>query len=87
MNRREFIALAGVAAAAASLGIEPVMAKVFSPADIEAAIVSLAKQPGSGLIIAPDTFSEINGDLIVTLAAQHRVPVVYAISRFATRGG
>ena len=74
-------------AAAASLGIEPVMAKVFSAADIEAAIASLAKQPGSGLIVAPDTFSEINGDLIVTLAAEHRVPAVYAISRFAMRGG
>jgi putative ABC transport system substrate-binding protein len=74
-------------AAATSLGIEPLMAKVFSPADIEAAIVSLGKQPGSGLIVAPDTFSEINGDLIVALAAQHRVPAVYAISRFAMRGG
>jgi putative tryptophan/tyrosine transport system substrate-binding protein len=74
-------------AAATSLGIEPVMAKVFSAADIEAAIASLAKAPGSGLIVAPDTFSEINGDLIVTLAAEHRVPAVYAISRFAMRGG
>jgi putative ABC transport system substrate-binding protein len=74
-------------AAATSLGIEPVMAKVFSAADIEAAIASLAKQPGSGLIVAPDTFSEINGDLIVALAAEHRVPAIYAISRFAMRGG
>jgi putative ABC transport system substrate-binding protein len=74
-------------AAATSLGIEPVMAKVFSAGDIEAAIASLAKAPGSGLIVAPDTFSEINGDLIVTLAAEHRVPAVYAIRRFATRGG
>ncbi len=74
-------------AAATSLGIEPVMAKVFSAGDIETAIASLAKAPGSGLIVAPDTFSEINGDLIVTLAAEHRVPAVYAIRRFATRGG
>jgi putative ABC transport system substrate-binding protein len=73
--------------AAVSLGIEPVMAKVFSPADIEAAIAALGQQPGSGLIVAPDTFSEINGDLIVSLAAQHRVPAVYAIRRFAMRGG
>ena len=48
--------------------------EVYTPADIEAAIGSLGKQPGSGLIVAPDTFSEINGDLIVSLAAQHRVP-------------
>jgi putative ABC transport system substrate-binding protein len=65
----------------------PTIANVFDASDIAAAIGSLGKQPGSGLIVAPDTFSEVNGDLIVSLAAQHRVPAVYAISRFAKRGG
>ena len=74
-------------AAAASLGIAPISANVHNLQDIETEIGSLGKQPGSGLIVAPDTFSEINGDLIVSLAAQHRVPAVYAISRFAKRGG
>jgi putative ABC transport system substrate-binding protein len=74
-------------AAASALGVEPIVSKVFAASDIEVAIQSLAKQPGSGLIAAPDTFSEINGDLIVSLAAQYRVPTVYAISRFARRGG
>jgi putative ABC transport system substrate-binding protein len=73
--------------AASTLGVEPIMAKVFSASDIDAAVQSLAKQPGSGLIVAPDTFSEVNGDLIVSLASQHRVPAVYAISRYAKRGG
>jgi putative ABC transport system substrate-binding protein len=73
--------------AASTLGVEPIMAKVFSASDIDAAVQSLAKQPGSGLIVAPDTFSEVNGDLIVSLASQHRVPTVYAISRYAKRGG
>ena len=49
--------------------------------------VNLVKPSGNGLIGALDTFSEINGDLIVTLAAEHRVPTVYAISCFAKRGG
>jgi putative ABC transport system substrate-binding protein len=73
--------------AAASAGVEPVIANVYSPSDIETAIASLGKQPGTGLIVAPDTFSEVNGDLIVALAARHHVPAVYAISRYATRGG
>jgi putative ABC transport system substrate-binding protein len=73
--------------AAASLGIEASIANVFSVSDIEAAIRLLGTQPGSGLIVAPDTFSESNGDLIVSLAAQHRVPAIYAISRFAATGG
>ncbi len=74
-------------AAAASLGIKSIIAKVYSLADIEAAIGSLGKQSGSGLIVAPDTFTEVNGDLIASLAAQHRVPAIYAIGRLATRGG
>ena len=37
---------------AATLGVEPIMAKVFSTSDIQAAIQSLSKQPGSGLIVA-----------------------------------
>jgi putative ABC transport system substrate-binding protein len=73
--------------AAVSLGIESSVANVYSPSDIEGAIASLGSKPGSGLVVAPDTFSEVNGDLIVSLASQHRVPTVYAISRFAKRGG
>ena len=74
-------------AAAATLGIEPITAKVFHPADVEPAIAALRQQPGSGLIVAPDTFSETNGDLIVSLAARYKVPAVFAIRRFAMRGG
>jgi putative ABC transport system substrate-binding protein len=74
-------------ASAAALGIESAIANVYSPADIETAIGSLGNQPGIGLIVAPDTFSEINNDLIVSLAARHRVPAVYAITRFAKSGG
>jgi putative tryptophan/tyrosine transport system substrate-binding protein len=73
--------------AASSVGIEQMVATVRTVADIESAIGALGKTSRSGLIVAPDTFSEVNGDLIVTLAAQHRVPAVYAIRRFAHRGG
>ena len=73
--------------AAASLGIESEIMNVSSSEDIETGIASLARQGVSGLIVAPDTFSEVNGDLIVSAAAKHRVPTVYAISRYAKRGG
>ena len=73
--------------ASASVGVKSMLMKVYNPQDIETAVASLAKQQGSGLIVAPDTFSEVNGDLIVSLAAQHRVPAVFAISRYAKRGG
>jgi putative ABC transport system substrate-binding protein len=73
--------------AATSLSVESTIANVFGAAQIETTISSLGQQPGSGLIVAPDTFSEINGDLILSLAARYRVPAVYAIRRFAKRGG
>ncbi|MBV9460131.1 MAG: ABC transporter substrate-binding protein [Bradyrhizobium sp.] len=73
--------------AASAIGVDPVVSKVFNASDIEAAIHSLAKKSDSGLIVAPDTFSDVNGDLIISLAAQYRLPTVYAISRFVKRGG
>ena len=71
---------------ASALNIAPITATVFTPADIDAAIASLGQQKGSGLIVAPDTFTEVHGELIVSLAAKHRVPAVYAIDRFAKSG-
>ena len=75
------------ASASGELSVEPVTIRVHSPAEIEAAIQSLGKEPKGGLIVAPDTFSETYGELIVSLTARHRVPTIYAISRFALKGG
>ena len=75
------------ASASGELSVEPVTMKVHSPTDIEAAIQSLGKRPKGGLIVAPDTFSETYGELIISLAAQYGVPTIYAIPRFARKGG
>lgn len=74
-------------AAARSVSIEPTVAEVHAPADIDTVYEALGGEPGSGVIVAPDTFSEANGDRIIALAAKHRVPTVFAIRRFAYRGG
>ncbi len=74
------------AAAASDLHVEPITATVHTTADIEEAIRALAQQPGSGLIVAPDTFTEIHGGLVVALTAECKVPAVYAINRFAKDG-
>ena len=75
-----------LAASAASFGVEATTATVYATADIEAATASLGRQPGSGLIVGPDTFTETHGDLIVSLTAQHRVPAVFGNNRFARSG-
>jgi putative ABC transport system substrate-binding protein len=73
--------------AAAALGIASTVANVHNASDLEASLATLAQQPRSGFIVAPDTFSEVNGDRIIALAAQYQLPAIYAISRYARHGG
>jgi putative ABC transport system substrate-binding protein len=72
---------------AATLGIEPTVALVESAAAVDPIIADLGRQGAAGLIVGPGTFSEANGDRIVALTADHRVPTVFAIRRFAHHGG
>lgn len=69
------------------LGVEAAIATVESAAALEPVIEDLAARGDAGLIVAPGTFSEANGDRIVALTARHRVPAVFAIRRFGLRGG
>jgi putative ABC transport system substrate-binding protein len=73
--------------AATAMGVASSVANVHNAGDLESSLAALAQQQGSGFIVAPDTFSEVNGDRIIALAAQYRLPAVYAISRYARRGG
>jgi ABC-type uncharacterized transport system substrate-binding protein len=72
---------------ASSLGIEIVPSRVETAADIERAIVNLAGAPNGGLFLPPDVTTLLNRDLIIALAASHRLPSVYAIRVFVTAGG
>ena len=73
--------------AAAALSIEPSIAAVHSANDIEAVISALGKKPNSALIVASDTFTSVHSELIVTLAARHRLPTIYPFPHFAKIGG
>jgi putative ABC transport system substrate-binding protein len=73
--------------AAATLQLEPLTAKVHSTSDVEGALMALGQQPNSGLIVAPDTFTLTHADLIITLAARHRLPAVYGFRQSAAIGG
>ena len=72
---------------ASAIGVTAIVTAVHGANDLETSLAALAQQQGTGLIIAPDTFSEVYGDRIAALAAQYRLPAVYAISRYARRGG
>jgi putative tryptophan/tyrosine transport system substrate-binding protein len=73
-------------AAARLLGIELVTYEVASAADIERAVSDFARAPNGGLMIPPDFTAALNRDLIIELAAKHRLPAVY-IARFWVKAG
>jgi ABC-type uncharacterized transport system substrate-binding protein len=74
-------------AAAPSLSIEVVPNAVESAADIERVIDSAARTPNGGLLVPPDTTTTIHRDLIIALAARHRLPAVYPFRVFVEAGG
>jgi putative ABC transport system substrate-binding protein len=55
--------------------------------EIEHAIDQFARQPNGGLIVLPDVSTMNNRDLIITLAARHRLPAIYPFRYFAASGG
>jgi putative ABC transport system substrate-binding protein len=81
--------LRGAEAVAPSLAIEVVPSPVETADDIERTIESFARMPNSGLFLPPGstTGSLINRDLIIALAARHRLPAVYTNRAAVTAGG
>jgi putative tryptophan/tyrosine transport system substrate-binding protein len=75
-------------AAAPSLGIEVVPSHIENDAaNIERAIVTIAATPNSSLAVLPDSTTTINRDLVINLAARHRLPAIYYARLFVAAGG
>jgi putative tryptophan/tyrosine transport system substrate-binding protein len=75
-------------AAASSLGIELVLAAIDNAStDIEQAIAAFARVPNGALVLPPDTNTNLHRDLMIRLAARHRLPAVYSDRFFVTAGG
>jgi ABC-type uncharacterized transport system substrate-binding protein len=65
-------------AAASSLGIELVLAAIDNAStEIEQAIAAFARVPNGGLVLPPDTNTNLHRDLMIRLAAQHRLLAVH----------
>jgi putative ABC transport system substrate-binding protein len=64
-------------AAAPSLGVEPIATRIESDvADIERAIAAIASVPNGSLVVAPDSTTNVNSELIIRLAARYRLPAI-----------
>jgi putative ABC transport system substrate-binding protein len=75
------------AAAAQKLAIPLVATRVREPKEIEAAMTTLGREGGYGLIVPPDPSTITRRKLIVELAARHRLPAAYAVRVIAVEGG
>jgi putative ABC transport system substrate-binding protein len=73
--------------AARSLKVELIPAPVHIDVEIETAIIALGREPGGGLVIMPDVFTDAHRALIISAAPRNNVPVVYSESFFAREGG
>jgi putative tryptophan/tyrosine transport system substrate-binding protein len=73
--------------AATALGIQPILTPVADVRGLEEAIASFARQPGGGLVVPADIFTETHQRLIVELAARHKLPAIYAFRSNVLAGG
>jgi putative tryptophan/tyrosine transport system substrate-binding protein len=73
--------------AAPSLGIEVSPIDVRDAGEIERAVTAFAHSSNGGLIVTASPGAIVHRDLIVTLAARHKLPAVYYERYFVTAGG
>jgi len=78
---------AAVQTAAPSLGIEAKPVNVADPAEIERAIAAFARSGNGGLIVTASGLAALHRNILVALAARHKLPAVYFERYFATAGG
>ena len=74
-------------AAAASLGVEAILAPVHDMSELESVIAVQARESNGGLVVIPDAFTIGHRAEITLLAARYRVPAVYWSRFFAEVGG
>jgi putative ABC transport system substrate-binding protein len=55
--------------------------------EIERAITAFARSANGGLVVTNSALAQFHRDLIVMLAARHKLPAVYFARRFVSGGG
>jgi putative ABC transport system substrate-binding protein len=73
--------------AAPAFDVEPIQTPVRDAGEIKHAIETFAREANGGLMVLPDVSTTNYRDLIIALAARHRLPAVYPFRYFAASGG
>ena len=76
-----------IEATAPSFGVRPTPADAPSPDEIERAIEAFAREPNGGLIVLPGPVTQGHRELVIALAARHRLPAAYIYRHYVTSGG
>jgi putative ABC transport system substrate-binding protein len=72
---------------APSLGVELSPINVRDAGELERAVAAFARASNSGLIVTGSALSLLHRELIIALAARHKLPAVYFRRYFVTSGG
>ena len=72
---------------APSLGLEVIPVNVHDASEIERAVVAFARSANGGLIVTGSGLAVVHRELIITLAARHKLPAVYWDRQLVTGGG
>jgi putative tryptophan/tyrosine transport system substrate-binding protein len=73
--------------AVGSLGMSTEIVKARTEGDLDAAFASLAQKRVDALDVIPDTLFSSRPELLVGLAARHRLPTIYWSNEFPKAGG
>jgi putative ABC transport system substrate-binding protein len=76
-----------IQAAAPSLRVDVSPVNMRDASEIERGVAAFAHSPNGGLIVAGSGAALVHRDLIITLAAHHRLPAVYFDRSLAAAGG
>ena len=76
-----------IQAVAPSLRVEVSPVNMRDAGEIERAVAAFARAPNGGLIVTASAAATLHRDLIITLAARHKLPAVYYERFFVAAGG
>jgi putative ABC transport system substrate-binding protein len=72
---------------APSVGVDVSPVNMGDAAELERAVATFARSANSGLIVTGSGLAQVHRNLIVSLAARHKLPAVYYEPEFVTAGG
>jgi ABC-type uncharacterized transport system substrate-binding protein len=72
---------------ASSIGLDVSPVNVRDAGEIERAVTAFARSANGGLVVTASALSLVHSELILALAARHKLPAIYPRRSFVAAGG